>query len=154
MKPDNDSSPAPFGVLAPNAAQAAILSLVRSTGLKRGAFRPWMSAIINLLRAGPLDVQYQGLVSLPPSLAPTFLQLDLPGLLHHDGGAPIAVLLQVVLVFVLVEVFDATGTLYGVVGRAGLLKLPGAQKRFGRALLAHRHRGGFDAGHQQHHRLR
>ena len=45
-------------------------------------------------------------------------------------------LLQVVLVFVLVEVFDATGTLYGVVGRAGLLKLPGAQKRFGRALLA------------------
>ncbi len=79
------------------------------------------------------DVQYQGLVSLPPSLAPTFLQLDLPGLLHHDGGAPIAVLLQVVLVFVLVEVFDATGTLYGVVGRAGLLKLPGAQKRFGRA---------------------
>ncbi len=70
------------------------------------------------------DVQYQGLVSLPPSLAPTFLQLDLPGLL------------QVVLVFVLVEVFDATGTLYGVVGRAGLLKLPGAQKRFGRALLA------------------
>ncbi|CAQ44294.1 NCS2 family permease [Stenotrophomonas maltophilia] len=82
------------------------------------------------------DVQYQGLVSLPPSLSPTFLQLDLPGLLHHDGGAPIAVLLQVVLVFVLVEVFDATGTLYGVVGRAGLLKLPGAQKRFGRALLA------------------
>ena len=60
MKPDNDSSPAPFGVLAPNAAQAAILSLVRRTGLKRGAFRPWMSAIINLLRAGPLDVQYQG----------------------------------------------------------------------------------------------
>ncbi len=73
-------------------------------------------------------VQYQGVISLPPSLA--------PGLLHHDGGAPIAVLLQVVLVFVLVEVFDATGTLYGVVGRAGLLKLPGAQKRFGRALLA------------------
>lgn len=60
MKPDNDSSPAPFGVLAPNAAQAAILWLVRRTGLKRGAFRPWMSAIINLLRAGPLDVQYQG----------------------------------------------------------------------------------------------
>ncbi|WMJ67797.1 NCS2 family permease [Stenotrophomonas sp. 24(2023)] len=82
------------------------------------------------------DVQYHGLVSLPPSLAPTSLQLDLPGLLHHDGGAPLAVLLQVVLVFVLVEVFDATGTLYGVVGRAGLLKLPGAQKRFGRALLA------------------
>ena len=82
------------------------------------------------------SVQYQGIVSLPPSLAPTFLQLDLPGLLHHDGGAPLAVLLQVVLVFVLVEVFDATGTLYGVLGRAGLLKLADGKKRFSRALLA------------------
>jgi len=82
------------------------------------------------------DVEYHGVVSLPPSLAPTFLQLDLQGLLHHDGGAPLAVLMQVVLVFVLVEVFDATGTLYGVTGRAGLLQLPDGQRRFGRALLA------------------
>ncbi len=82
------------------------------------------------------EVGFQGIVSLPPSLAPTFLQLDLPGLLHHDGGAPMAVLLQVVLVFVLVEVFDATGVLYGVASRAGLLELPDGRKRFGRALLA------------------
>ncbi|GGD34578.1 NCS2 family permease [Pseudoxanthomonas indica] len=81
-------------------------------------------------------VQFHGIVSTPPSLAPTLLQLDLPGLLHRDGGAPIAILLQVVLVFVLVEVFDATGTLYGVMGRARLLELPDGQKRFGRALLA------------------
>jgi len=81
-------------------------------------------------------VQFHGLVSAPPSLAPTLLQLDLPGLLHRDDGAPIAILLQVVLVFVLVEVFDATGTLYGVMGRARLLELPDGQKRFGRALLA------------------
>lgn len=81
-------------------------------------------------------VDYQGIVAAPPSLAPTWLQLDLPGLLHRDDGTPVAVLLQVVLVFVLVEVFDATGTLYGVAGRAGLLKLADGQKRFGRALLA------------------
>ncbi|MGS1080395.1 NCS2 family permease [Pseudoxanthomonas beigongshangi] len=81
-------------------------------------------------------VDYQSIVAAPPSLAPTWLQLDLPGLLHRDDGTPVAVLLQVVLVFVLVEVFDATGTLYGVAGRAGLLKLPDGQKRFGRALLA------------------
>ena len=59
-------------------------------------------------------VQWQGLMSLPPSLAPTFGQLDLAGLLHWQDGAAWSVLLQVVLVFVLVEVFDATGTLYGV----------------------------------------
>ena len=81
-------------------------------------------------------VQWQGLLALPPSLAPTFLQLDLPGLLHWDEGAAWSVLLQVVLVFVLVEVFDATGTLYGVASRAGLLNLPDGKKRFGRALLA------------------
>lgn len=81
-------------------------------------------------------VEYQGLMAAPPSLSPTLLQLDLAGLLHRDDGTPVSVLLQVVLVFVLVEVFDATGTLYGVAGRAGLLKLPDGQKRFGRALLA------------------
>ena len=81
-------------------------------------------------------VQWQGLVSLPPSLAPTFAQLDLAGLLHWEEGAAWSVLLQVVLVFVLVEVFDATGTLYGVASRAGLLKLPDADRRFSRALLA------------------
>jgi FkbM family methyltransferase len=60
LKPDNDPSPAPFGAFAPNAAQAAIISLARRTGLKRGAFRPMLSRMINLLRSGPLDVPYQG----------------------------------------------------------------------------------------------
>jgi FkbM family methyltransferase len=58
--PDNDASPAPFGRLAPNAAQAAIIALTQRTGLKRGAFRPTMSRLVNLLRAGPVDVHYQG----------------------------------------------------------------------------------------------
>ena len=57
---------------------------------------------------------FEGIASMPPSIAPTFLQLDVLGALH--GG-----LLHVVLVMVLVEVFDATGTLIGVAKRAGLL---------------------------------
>jgi FkbM family methyltransferase len=60
LTPDNDSSPAPFGALAPNAAQAAIIRLAQRSRLKRGAFRPWLSRIVNLMRAGPVDVQYQG----------------------------------------------------------------------------------------------
>jgi FkbM family methyltransferase len=60
LKPDNDPSPAPFGAFAPNAAQATIISLAQRTRLKRGAFRPMLSRLVNLLRAGPLDVQYQG----------------------------------------------------------------------------------------------
>jgi len=57
---DNDSSPAPFGAFAPNAAQAAIIRLAHRSGLKRGAFRPWLSRLLNLLRGGPVDAQYQG----------------------------------------------------------------------------------------------
>lgn len=60
MRPDNDTSTAPFGTLAPNAAQAAVIRLVQRSGLKRGVFRPWMSRLINLLRRGPVDAQYQG----------------------------------------------------------------------------------------------
>jgi len=72
--------------------------------------------------------EFRGIVSAPPSILPTFLQLDLVGALH--GG-----LLHVILVFVLVEVFDATGTLIGVAKRAGLIQ-EGKQSRLGRALLA------------------
>ncbi len=60
MISDNDPSPAPFGAFAPNAAQAAIISLAHRSRLKRGAFRPWLSRLVNLLRAGPVDVSYQG----------------------------------------------------------------------------------------------
>ena len=60
LTPANDPTPAPFGAFAPNAAQAAIISLAQRSRLKRGAFRPMLSRLVNLLRAGPVDVQYQG----------------------------------------------------------------------------------------------
>lgn len=72
--------------------------------------------------------QFQGIVSMPPSIAPTFLQLDIVGAMHSG-------LVHVILVFVLVEVFDATGTLIGVAKRARLIE-EGKPNRLGRALLA------------------
>src|SRR5450432_2090575 len=60
LTPDNDPVPAPFGAFAPTAAQAAIISLAHRSRLKRGAFRPMLSRLVNLLRAGPVDVEYQG----------------------------------------------------------------------------------------------
>src|ERR1700743_352649 len=56
----NDPVPPAFGAFAPTRAQAAIISLAQRTRLKRGAFRPMLSRLINLLRAGPVDVAYQG----------------------------------------------------------------------------------------------
>lgn len=72
--------------------------------------------------------KFGGLFAAPPSIAPTFMQLDISGALK--GGV-----LNVVLVFFLVELFDATGTLMGVAKRAGLL-VPGKMERFNKALLA------------------
>ncbi|MFB0489939.1 AGZA family xanthine/uracil permease-like MFS transporter [Methylobacterium sp. OAE515] len=71
---------------------------------------------------------FQGIVSLPPSLAPTLFALDTTGALS-------AGLLNVILVLFLVELFDATGTLMGVAGRAGLLTA-GRMRRLDRALMA------------------
>jgi len=56
----NDPTSPPFGAFAPTGAQAAIISLAHRSRLKRGAFRPMLSRLVNLLRAGPVDVQYQG----------------------------------------------------------------------------------------------
>ncbi|WP_128000867.1 NCS2 family permease [Piscinibacter defluvii] len=71
---------------------------------------------------------FGGVFSAPPSIAPTFLELDISGALSVG-------ILNVVLVFFLVELFDATGTLMGVAKRAGLLK-EGKMDRMNKALLA------------------
>lgn len=68
------------------------------------------------------------LMSMPPSIAPTFMQLDVLGVLNIG-------FINVILVFVLVEVFDATGTLIGVAKRAGLMP-EGKPNRLGKALFA------------------
>ncbi len=70
----------------------------------------------------------EALVSMPPSVASTFMQMDLPGLFAKG-------ILEVILVFVLVEIFDATGTMIGVAKRAGLMP-EGKPNRLGRALFA------------------
>lgn len=72
--------------------------------------------------------KFGGVFAAPPSIAPTFLQLDIAAAMK--GG-----ILNVVLVFFLVELFDATGTLMGVARRAGLLA-EGRMERLNKALLA------------------
>jgi FkbM family methyltransferase len=56
----NDLAAPPFGTFAPNAVQAAVIALAQRSRLKRGAFRPWLSRLVNLSRAGPVDAPYQG----------------------------------------------------------------------------------------------
>lgn len=72
--------------------------------------------------------EFRGIVSAPPSIDPTLFKLDISSALSLG-------ILNVVLVFFLVELFDATGTLMGVASRAGLLK-EGKMARLNKALLA------------------
>ncbi|USX11490.1 NCS2 family permease [Oxalobacteraceae bacterium OTU3CAMAD1] len=71
---------------------------------------------------------FKGFMSLPPSISPTLFHFDLAGAISMG-------LFNVVLVFFLVELFDATGTLMGVASRAGLL-VNGKMERLNKALLA------------------
>lgn len=72
---------------------------------------------------------FNGVISAPPSLAPTFLQLDIKGAL--DIG-----LVSVIFAFLFVDLFDNSGTLIGVAKRAGLMGKDGHMPKMGRALIA------------------
>ena len=73
-------------------------------------------------------VRYQGLVSAPPSLAPTFLQLDILGAFEPS-------MISVIFVFFFLALFDSVGTLVGVASQAGLMR-GGTLPRARQALLA------------------
>jgi AGZA family xanthine/uracil permease-like MFS transporter len=132
------------GIVVDNPATLVGLGDLKQTGPLLAIFGFFVIAVLDALRVkgailiGILAVtvlswifgvsEFRGVVSAPPSIMPTFLQLDIMGALH--GG-----LLHVILVFVLVEVFDATGTLIGVAKRANLIQ-EGKPNCLGRALLA------------------
>ncbi|MDK9738658.1 NCS2 family permease [Vibrio sp. D404a] len=75
------------------------------------------------------DVQYGGIVSTPPSLAPTFMQLDFSAVFEIG-------MISVVFAFLFVDLFDTAGTLVGVATKANLIKEDGKLPRLNKALLA------------------
>ena len=75
------------------------------------------------------DVEYKGIFSAPPSLAPTFLAMDLSGVLDIS-------MISIVFAFLFVDLFDTSGTLVAVAHRAGLLESDGRLPRLKRALTA------------------
>ena len=74
-------------------------------------------------------VEYQGLVSYPPSVAPIFLKLDILGALD-------LAMISVIISFLFVNLFDTAGTLLGVAQRAKLVDQNGNIKNFDKALKA------------------
>jgi len=91
-------------------------------GILATAFLGWLFGLVN----------FEGVVSAPPSIAPTFLKLDIAGVFTTGGFVDV---LMVIFVFFFLDLFDTVGTLVGISQRAGFVvdgKLPRAE----RALLS------------------
>jgi len=71
-------------------------------------------------------VQFQGFISMPPDLAPTFLKLDILGAFDLT-------MVSIVVSFLFVNLFDTAGTLLGVANRANLVDSEGNIKNLDRA---------------------
>jgi len=84
---------------------------------------------VTLIGWGLGIVQYGGVFSLPPSLAPTWMAMDIAGVFNVS-------MISVVLAFLFVHMFDTAGTLMGVAQRAGLVQADGRIDNLSRALKA------------------
>ena len=72
-------------------------------------------------------VEYHGIAGKPPSMAPTFLQLNLRQVFSSVN------MISVVFVFLFLDLFDTVGTLIGVSEQAGFMvegRLPRARRAF------------------------
>lgn len=72
---------------------------------------------------------FRGVVDLPPSLAPTFLKMDIGAALGFG-------VFGIIFTFFLVDLLDNTGTLIATTHRAGLMQPDGTVPNLGRALTA------------------
>ena len=84
--------------------------------------------LITAMAGIPFDiVNFQGVVSMPPSMAPTFMQMDIAGALKLG-------LLSIIFIFLFMDVFDTVGTLAGVGELGGFMK-QGKLPRAGKAMM-------------------
>jgi len=75
------------------------------------------------------DIEFNGIVAMPPSPAPVFLQLDIAAAFKLS-------MVTVILSMLIVDVFDTAGTLVAVSTRANLVDEKGNLPRLRKALLS------------------
>lgn len=129
---DHPATLVTLGNLTQPAAILALVGFVLIAALNyRGILGGTVIGILVVAVIGiPLGLaQFQGIVSLPPSLAPTFFQLDFTRTFELT-------FLIVVFSLLFVDLFDTAGTLIGVSHRAGFLDRQGKLPRMRQALIA------------------
>ncbi len=115
----------------PSALLAALCFLLIAILSYRKMFGAILFSMLGVTALGWMFglVEYQGLVSAPPSLAPTWMAMDIAGALNVG-------MISVILAFLFVNMFDTAGTLMGVAHRAHLVDDDGRIKNLSRALKA------------------
>lgn len=115
----------------PSALLAAICFLLIAVLSHRNVFGAILMSMLAVTAIGWSMglVEYNGLMSAPPSLAPTWLAMDIAGALNVG-------MISVILAFLFVNMFDTAGTLMGVAHRANLVGENGKIENLSRALKA------------------
>ena len=85
--------------------------------------------VVTIIAIAAGQQKFAGIVDVPPSIAPVFLQMDLAGALQIG-------LVTVVFAFLFVDLFDNTGTLIALAHRGGFMRPDGTVPRLHGALMA------------------
>ncbi len=127
-----------LGHLTTPTAAVALLGLLIIAGLQARGIRGYMLIGILLTAALAWSV---GLAHLTPAhftlhdLGGTAFKLDLPAALNLHGGIGLS-MVEIIFVFLFVDLFDNVGTLVAVTRRAGLVAPDGSIARLNRILAA------------------
>lgn len=129
------ASPATLVTLGDLHSPQVLLAIVGFFLIFALAHRGWHSAVLVSILLVTLaawwlgDSQFSGIVAMPPSLAPTFMQLDF-------ASAFTLSIIPVVLTLLFLDLFDTSGTLVAVTQKAGLLGKDGKVPDLSKALIA------------------
>ncbi len=128
----NDGSIVGLGNLSTWPATMACLGFVITVALYfRGLKASVITGIIVVCLVSAIagKLSYYGIASMPPSIKPVFLHLDIHSALH-------AGLISIVFSFLFVDLFDNTGTLMAIAYQGDLVDKYGQPPRMGKALIS------------------
>ncbi len=129
------ASPATFVTLGNISAAGPLLAILSFFIIAALLYRDFKSGVlISILLVTAIAwglglVDFYGVMAMPPSILPTFMQLDFMAAFDLS-------MLSVIFAFLFVDLFDTSGTLVAVTQKAGLADEKGNIPRLGRALTA------------------
>ena len=129
------ASPATLVTLGDLHSPQVLLALLGFFIIFALAHRGWHAAVLISILLVTLsgwylgDTAFNGVVAMPPSLMPTFMQLDFAAALQLS-------MLPVILSLLFLDLFDTSGTLVAVSHKAGLMRPDGSVPNLSKALIA------------------